>query len=157
MMSLRDRKRRGSTILEFAFILPVAVAMVVGGLSFGILSVRTVQAGDLARQLSLLADSGVDFGTPGGQQQLLEKGRGLGLESGKAVVYITKLVQEPAGLRVDRTYQMGNTQRWRSGLWRLEDAAQLEAGEEAWVVEVFAESGSLVSMLPKTVRARNVL
>ncbi|GEM_PF-3239984 len=156
-MSSRDRRRRGSTILEFAFVLPVAVGLLVGGLSLGVMSVRTVLAGDLARQISLLADSGVDLGTAGGQQQMLEKGRGLGLESGKAVIYITKLVREPAGLRVDRTYQMGNTQRWRSGLWRLEDAADLEPGEQAWVVEVFAESGSVVSMLPKTVKAKSVL
>jgi hypothetical protein len=153
---MRNR-RRGSTLLEFAFVLPVGIALLVGGLSLGLMSVRTVQAGDLARQISLLADAGVDFGSPDGQQQMLEKGRGLGLESGKAVVYVTKLVCEPAGLRVDRTYHMGNTERWRSGLWRLEDAAELEPGEQAWVVEVFAESGSVISMLPKTVKARSVL
>jgi hypothetical protein len=157
MMRSRDSNRRGSTILEFAFVLPLAVTLVVGGLSFGVMSVRTVQAGDLARQISLLADSGVDFGTPAGQRELVEKGRGLGLESGKAAVYITKLVCEPAGLRVDRAYHMGNVERWRSGLWRLEDAAHLEPGEQAWVVEVFAESGSVVSLLPHTVKARSVL
>jgi hypothetical protein len=153
----RQSHRKGSTILEFAFVLPVAVTLLVGGMSLGIMCMRTMQAGDLARQVSLLADSGVDLGTSGGQQQVIEKGRGLGLESGKAVVYITKIVREPAGLRVDRSYHMGNYQRWRSGLWRLEDAAELEPGEEAWVVEVFAESGSVVSLLPKTVKAKNVL
>lgn len=152
-----SQQRRGSTILEFAFVLPVGIALLVGGMSMGVTCLRTVQAGDLARQISLLADSGVDFGTPGGQQQIAQKGRDLGLDSGKAVVYITKVVREPGGLRVDRTYQMGNTRRWRSSLWRLEDAAELESGEEAWVVEVFAESGSIISLLPKTVKAKSVL
>ena len=149
--------RRGSTLLELAFVLPVGVALLAGGLSMGITCLRAVQAGDLARQISLLADSGVDFGTPGGLQQVVEKGKGLGLESGKAVVYITRIIREPAGLRVDCTYQMGNTHRWRSGLWRLEDAVELEAGERAWVVEVIAESGSLMPVMPKTVKAKSVL
>lgn len=118
---------------------------------------RSVQAGDLARQISLLADSGVDFGTPGGQEQLIDKGRGLGLENGKAAVYVTRISCEPAGFRVDRAYHAGNTERWVSGLGRLEDAAPLESGEQAWVVEVFAESGSILTLLPATVKAKSVL
>ena len=151
------RGRRGSTILEFAFVLPVAVTLLVGALSMGVTCLRTVQAGDLARQVSLLADSGVDFSSPGGQQQLMEKGKGIGLDTGKAVVYITRIVREPGGLRVDQTHHMGDTRRWRSGLVRLEDAAELESGEQAWIVEVFAESGSIVSLLPKMVKARSVV
>ena len=150
-------RRRGSTILEFAFVLPIGVALLVGAMSMGVLCLRTVQAGDLARQISLLADAGVDFGTPGGQQQIAEKGRDLGLDSGKAVVFITKVVREPAGLRVDRMYQMGDTLRWPSRVLRLDDAGELETGEQAWVVEVFAESGSLLSLLPNMVRAKSVV
>jgi hypothetical protein len=53
---------------------------------------------------------------------------------------------------------MGDTNRWTTGIRRPEDAAaQLEPGEAAWVVEVFAESGTFTSFVPDTVKARNTL
>ncbi len=144
--------------MEFVFVLPIGVALLVGGLSIGTASLRTVQAGQYAKDVSLLADAGVDLGAPAGQQQIVELGKGLGLANGQAAVYITKVVREPAGFRVDRSYQMGATSRWASGLLRPEDAAELEPGESAWVVEVFAESGTMISSLvPETVKARSVL
>lgn len=155
---VRARRQRGSTLVEFIFVLPVVVGLVVGGLSILTASVRTVLAGQLAKELLLLADTGVDFGGPGGQQQIVEKGRELGLEKGQAAVYLTRVVREPAGFRVDRSYHMGDTSRWHSGIVRPEDAgAQLEPGEAAWVVEVFADSGAFTSFVPDTVKARNVL
>jgi hypothetical protein len=153
----RDRRRRGSTLVEFALILPIGVALLAGGMSMSLACLRTIEAGQLARNITLLADSGVDFGSAEGIRQVIAQGQDLGLESGRAVVYITKVVREPAGFRVDRKFEVGATSRWSSALTRAEDAADLEPGESAWVVEVVAESGSFTPLIPATIKARSVL
>lgn len=157
MKCIRDRRRRGSTLIEFALILPVGVALLAGGMSMGLACLRTMEAGQLARNITLLADSGVDFGSPDGVKQVIAEGRDLGVESGRAVVYITRIVREPAGFRVDRKFEVGATSRWSSTLARPEDAVELEPGESAWVVEVFAETGSFTPMVPPVIKARSVL
>jgi len=156
-MDFRRQGRRGSTLVEFVFVLPLGIALLVGALSVGSACLRSLQAGQFARDVAILADSGVDFGTAPGMQQLVDRGREIGLEKGQAAVYVKKVVREAAGIRVDRTYQAGDTARWSgSGAGAGEDFG-LQAGEEAWVVDVIAESGSITSFVPQVVRVRNVL
>ena len=157
MARKRLRRQRGSTLVEFVFVLPVGVALLVGCLSMAVACLRTVEAGQLARNVLLLADAGVDFGASGGKQKLIEQGKDLGLASGKAAIYIAKIVCEPAGYRVDQKYEMGDTVRWRSMLNDPSRIAELKPGESAWVVEVFSESGAIASFLPESIRVRSVL
>jgi hypothetical protein len=157
MKCIRDRRRRGSTLIEFALILPIGVALLAGGMSLSLACLRTMQAGQLARNVTLLAESGVDFGSADGVKQVIAQGHDLGVEAGRAVVYITKVVREPAGFRVDRKFEVGATSRWASALVRPEEAVELEPGESAWVVEVVAESGSFTPMVPPAIKARSVL
>ena len=89
--------------------------------------------------------------------KLIEQGKDLGLASGKAAIYIAKIVCEPAGYRVDQKYEMGDTVRWRSMLNDPSRIAELKPGESAWVVEVFSESGAIASFLPESIRVRSVL
>jgi hypothetical protein len=156
-MNHRRKRRRGSTLVEFVFVLPLGIALLVGGLSVGSACLRSLQAGQFARDVAILADSGVDFGTAPGMQQLVERGKEIGLEKGQAAVYVKKVVREPAGMRVDRTFQAGDTTRWSASAALPGDDLGLQAGEEAWVVEVIADSGSITSFVPQVVKVRNVL
>ncbi|BDC52013.1 hypothetical protein F183_A43280 [Bryobacterales bacterium F-183] len=156
-MKSRRQKQRGSTLIEFVLVLPIGVALLVGACSMGVACLRNLQAGQLARDVLLLADSGVDFGSPGGKQKLIEQGTSLGLESGKAAVHLTRIVCESTGYRIEQKHSIGDTARWPSQLQDPSKAADLKPGETAWVAEVFGESGTVTTLVPETVKARSVL
>lgn len=151
------RPQRGSTLVEFVLVLPIGVALLVGACSLGVACLRSLEAGQLARDVLLLADSGLDFGSPGGKQQVIEHGKSLGLSTGKAAIHLTRIVREPGGYRIDQSYGLGDTVRWPSQLRDPANAADLKPGESAWIAEVFGESGTVTSLVPDTVKARSVL
>jgi hypothetical protein len=157
MTTSRRRTQQGSTLVEFVLVLPIGVALLVGACSLGVACLRNLQAGQLAREVVLMADSGTDFGSPGGKQELIAHGKSLGLESGKAAVHLTRIVCESTGYRVDQAHSLGDTTRWPSQLRDPAKVADLKPGESAWVAEVFGESGAVTTLVPDTVKARSVL
>lgn len=157
MAARRSSTQKGSTLIEFVLVLPVGVALLVGACSLGVACLRNLQAGQLAREIVLMADSGVDFGSTGGKQELIAHGKSLGLESGKAAVHLTRIVCETTGYRVDQAHSLGDTMRWPSQLRDPAKVAELKPGESAWVAEVFGESGTVTTLVPGTVKARSVL
>lgn len=144
-------------MVEFVFVLPIGVALLVGACSLGVACLRSLQAGQLARDVLLLADSGVDFASPGGKQQVIERGKPLGLASGKAAIHLTHVMCEASGCRIEQSHSLGDTARWPSLLRDPAKAADLKAGESAWVAEVFGESGAITTLVPDTVKARSIL
>jgi hypothetical protein len=105
-----------------------------------------------------MAASGADFEQDQIRNQFFSLYGGKTLEDKNGVLYLTHIVREATGYRLDKSYSAGNTRRWKPNSDAAAQGIQLEPGEDAWVAEIWIDNTSILSALtPKEVHARNVL
>ncbi len=100
---LRNRKRKGSSIVEFAVVAPMLFGLLVGTFSLGNGLSRMVQAGSVCRNANVLVVRGFDMAKWDNQRLIVKTAAGLGMNlpgtyswpnpSGKAAVILTKVVK----------------------------------------------------------------
>jgi len=96
------RRRKGSTLLEFALAAPLLLTLMITGFSIGMALTRMVQAGQLCRNANVLVVRGVDLSIAQNQTLVVRMAQGLGMNlpgtfnpdpNGKGVVILTKVVK----------------------------------------------------------------
>ena len=100
---LRNRKRKGSSIVEFAVVAPMLFGLLVGTFSLGNGLSRMVQAGSVCRNANVLVVRGFDLANWDNQRLVVKTAAGLGMNipgtyswpdpSGKAAVILTKVIK----------------------------------------------------------------
>ena len=144
-------------MLEFALIVPVVAVAFLASFSIVLVSARTLQAGSVSRIAGSVAASGQDPFSGAAKDQLLEAAKGLGLEKGRAAIFITEITRDASGTyKVVHRSSTGNALRWKTAIDKAEGIVELQSGERAWITEVFAESNSLAGIGPAELKVRNV-
>jgi hypothetical protein len=94
-MSLRRRERqRGSTLLEFAIVVPCLVLLFFGSVGLGIMMGRYIQAEQMCRDIAHMYSDGVDFTQSTPQNiivQQLASGIGMTATGGNGVVILSQI------------------------------------------------------------------
>lgn len=131
--------------------MPVAVLLIAGGATAGATFLRSLQAGDLCQLAVRMAGDGADFEQSAVQEQLFAAPGGGVLRERRALLRLTHV-----GGAI-KTFEIGEPRRFPQASGKAEDAIRLEAGEDAWVAELWMENPAIVSVLaPEAVYVRLV-
>jgi len=117
MQSTGRRKRRGSSLIEFALALSLLLPLYVWMLVFGLDLRRMVQTGQVSRDAGHMYARGVDFSLPGNQDVLVRLAAGMNMTrtGGAGVVILTRLLRVGAqecadgGVAVSSCSNLGQT------------------------------------------------
>jgi hypothetical protein len=99
---VRNRRRSGSTIVEFALVAPLLLLLLIGSFSIGLSLSRMLQAGQVCRNANVLVVRGFDLSTSQNQTLVVRTAQGLGMNltgtqnpdpNGKGVVILTKVIK----------------------------------------------------------------
>lgn len=89
-----DSRERGSTIIEFAIVVPCLTLLFFGSAGLGIMLGRCVQAVQVCRDVAHMYSDGVDFSQAANQNIITQKlaaGTGMATNSGNGVVILSKI------------------------------------------------------------------
>jgi Flp pilus assembly protein TadG len=102
LRAVRNKSRKGSTILEFAIVAPMLVLLLAGSFTIGMSLVRASQLGQVCRNANVLVVRGINLAQSQNQQLVVRTASGLGMNitgtntpdpAGKAVVILTRVLR----------------------------------------------------------------
>jgi hypothetical protein len=97
----RDRRQRGSFMMEFAIVIWTLLLMLAGAFEIGMTLIRAIQSSQVVRNANVLTVRGIDLSVLQNQQLLMRTAASLGMNlpntwnpdpNGNGVIFITKVL-----------------------------------------------------------------
>jgi hypothetical protein len=101
LLVVKNKSRKGNTILEFAIVGPMLVLLLAGAFTVGMSLVKAIQLGQVCRNANVLVVRGINLSQTQNQQLVVRTAAGLGMNitgttnpdpAGKAAVILTRVL-----------------------------------------------------------------